>query len=377
VSTEGSISATLGRGRDTNLIIGGLLLDLATVRTEKSSSMGYERAAKVILGLDEPIESFVEANGTLRKIPNVGPKSERVILEVLAGGGSPTVERAVAESPKAPRVLARRELRDSFMSWSRVRAVLADSTLDGVSIADYRGDLQMHSTYSDGVQTLDEIVESCLGRGYEFSAVTDHSHGLPIAGGVSMAKLETQHREIDALNTKYEGRFRLLKGIEANILADGSIDMTGDELSRLELVLVAPHSGLRGDEDQTRRMVTAVETRGVHILAHPRGRVFGSRAGVQADWDEVFGAAARAGVAVEIDGDPMRQDLDVTMVARARDAGCVFALDSDAHSARELRHAEAAIAHARLAGIPADRVINCWPVARLLEWRHARGDGNG
>jgi putative hydrolase len=115
-------------------------------------------------------------------------------------------------------------------------------------------------------------------------------------------------------------------------------------------------------------MVAAVTQPGVHILGHPRGRMFGSRPGVTADWDRVFAAAADSGVAVEIDGDPSRQDIDFALAAQAVKAGCLMALDSDAHSGRELIYAETAIAHARLAGIPKSRVINTWPVARLLEW---------
>jgi histidinol phosphatase-like PHP family hydrolase len=249
-----------------------------------------------------------------------------------------------------------------------VVAALRNRRLNGPALKDYRGDLQMHSTYSDGGQTLADIVAGGLERGYAFCAVTDHSYGLPIAGGVSMAKLEQQHREIDALNARNAKRFRLLKGIEANIRADGSVDMERDELRRLEIVVAAPHSALRTTTDQTRRMLTAVTTPGVHILGHPRGRMYGSRPGVTANWPRVFRAAARAGVAIEIDGDPARQDVDHELARAAIDAGCLFALDSDAHSVAELRYAETAIAHARLAGVPADRVINCWPLDRLLEW---------
>lgn len=104
------------------------------------------------------------------------------------------------------------------------------------------------------------------------------------------------------------------------------------------------------------------------MLGHPRGRMYGSRAGVQANWDDVFSAAVAAGVAVEIDGDPSRQDLDFTVARRALAAGCLFALDSDAHAVEELEAAETAIAHARLAGIPPERIINCWPLAKLLDW---------
>jgi histidinol phosphatase-like PHP family hydrolase len=115
-------------------------------------------------------------------------------------------------------------------------------------------------------------------------------------------------------------------------------------------------------------MLRAVRTPGVHVLAHPRGRMGGTRGGVAADWDRVFAAAAKAGVAVELDGSPARQDLDYVIAERALAAGCLFALDSDAHRTAELAYVDFAIAHARLAGIPADRIINCWPLAKLVRW---------
>ncbi|HEY7499554.1 MAG TPA: DNA polymerase/3'-5' exonuclease PolX [Vicinamibacterales bacterium] len=359
-------------GRDTNTLIAGLLRDLAAVQTSTQSRWGYRRAAAAISDLDEPIEALVQPDGTLRKIPNVGPSSTRVILEVLRTGSSATVEQAVQSSPKRKQIDASRELRGDFLSRSQVMAALSDASLDGPSMADYRGDLQMHSVWSDGRQTLEGIVEGCLARGYDYAAVTDHSYGLPIARGVPMAKLVEQHREIEKLNRAFAGRFRLLKGIEANIRADGSIDMEPHELETLEIVVAAPHSALRSAAPQTARMIAAVSTPGVHILGHPRGRKFGARPGVSADWDAVFAAAARTGVAIEIDGDPSRQDVDHTLAPRALRAGCLFALDSDAHANDELEYAETAIAHARLAGIPRDRIINCWPLKRLLTWARRR-----
>ena len=118
-------------------------------------------------------------------------------------------------------------------------------------------------------------------------------------------------------------------------------------------------------------MIRAVETSGVHILGHPRGRKYGSRPGVSAKWERVFKAAARANVAVEIDGDPHRQDIDYDLAAQAIGAGCLFALDSDAHATVELSYAEIAVAHARLAGVPTERVVNCWSLNRLLDWLQA------
>ena len=135
-----------------------------------------------------------------------------------------------------------------------------------------------------------------------------------------------------------------------------------------QVVLAAPHSRLRRAEDQTARMLAAVAHPAVRILAHPRGRIIGSRAGVVADWDVVFASAAERGVAIEIDGDPSRQDLDHALAAEALAAGCLFALDSDAHTTDQLVYAETALAHARLAAIPPDRIVNCWPLDRLREW---------
>jgi histidinol phosphatase-like PHP family hydrolase len=157
-------------------------------------------------------------------------------------------------------------------------------------------------------------------------------------------------------------------GIEANIDAAGQLDLSEDEAARFDVVLAAPHSRLRKDEDQTDRMLSAILHPAVRILADPHGRITGSRAGVIANWDVVFASAAQRGVAIEIDGDPARQDLDHTLASRAREAGCVFALDSDAHTTMQLSYAETALAHARLAGIPAEYIVNCWPLDRLVAW---------
>jgi histidinol phosphatase-like PHP family hydrolase len=185
---------------------------------------------------------------------------------------------------------------------------------------------------------------------------------------MSMAEAAEQRRAIDDVNARCGTRFRMLQGIEANIDAVGRLDLTDEEAATFEVVLAAPHSRLRRSENQTERMLTAIEHPAVRILAHPRGRITGSRAGVIANWDAIFAAAAQRGTAIEIDGDPARQDLDHTVARRALEAGCVFALDSDAHTTGQLSYAETALAHARLAGIPASRIVNCWPLDRLMAW---------
>jgi putative hydrolase len=356
---------------DVNIAVAGWLSDMARAQTSRQRLWGYKQAAAAIRNLDEPVDTLVQPDGGLRKIPHIGPASTRVILEVLHTGRSETVDRALLESPNRADVERRRPWRHAFLSRARVRGLLAaDAAPEAVDITDYRGDLQTHSTWSDGVQTLEELVEAALHRGYAWSAITDHSGGLPIAGGLSNERLAAQREEIDRLNARYAGRFRLLAGVEANIRADGDVDVDADTRRRLDVVVAAPHSGLRLSQPQTERMIAAVRTRGVHILGHPRGRMYGSRPGVSADWARVFAAAAEHDVAIEIDGDPARQDVDFELAPAALEAGCLFALDSDAHAAGQLRYAETAVAHARLARIPGERIVNTWPLERLLDWLH-------
>ena len=358
--------------RDINSEVAGWLRDLAFVQKSTQSRWGYKRAASAVMYLDVPIDTLLKADGTLEKIPHVGPASTRVILEVLRTGESAIVNEAVEASDNRADILRRRGLRSNFLSRAAALAAMRSRKPNAPALKDYLADLQMHSDWSDGSQTLEDIIETGLSRGYTHSAVTDHSYGLPIAGGLSMDRCAEQHRQIDALNARYAGRFRLLKGIEANIRADGSVDMTPPELAQFEIVVAAPHSALRSANDQTARMLAAVQTPGVHILGHPRGRMYGSRPGVSADWERVFAAAARFGVAIELDGDPSRQDLDYDLARRAVASGCLFAIDSDAHAADQWWYAETGLAHARIAGVPRARVINCWPLAKLMEWAHSR-----
>ena len=356
---------------DVNAVVSFLLRDLAAIQSSRQKGFGYKGAAAAVFGLDEPLTTLWDGGVLSQRVPGIGPSSTRVIAEVLERGDSPTVERAIDAAGKRADITKRRALRSNFLSRAAVRHVLADQELGGPALSDYRGDLQMHSTWSDGSMTLPELVNACAARGYAYSAVTDHSFGLAIAGGMSMTDVTKQHREIDRLNAGAT-HFHLFKGIEANIGADGALDLSPGEALRFDVVLVAPHAKLRLLEDQTTRLVRAIEHPGTHILAHPRGRMAGTRAGVVADWDKVFERAAAANVAVEIDGDPARQDLDYDLASRALRAGCLFALDSDAHSPRELAYAETALAHARLANIPSNRIVNCWDIERFRRWLRDR-----
>jgi histidinol phosphatase-like PHP family hydrolase len=352
--------------RDVNLALAGLLFDLAHVAGEKNPrGFGYTRAAKAVLRLDRHITPLVTAN-TFRAVPGIGPTTDRIARELIEDGGSAFVERAVAEAGKEESVARLRGLRQHFLSRAEVAEIVKRRAAP--SKARYRGDFQMHSAYSDGAEPLTSIVEECLRRGWSCAAITDHSYGLAVAGGMTMQQAAAQHREIEALNATYAGRFRLFKGIEANIRADGTVDMTPDELRLFDIVVASPHSLLRKSVDQTARMVGAVSQPGVSILGHPTGRKYNNRPGVSADWDAVFARAARNRVAIEIDGSWDRQDVPYAMAEKALQHGCLFALDSDAHAHREYDFVDIAIAHAKLAGIPETRIINYWSNERIAEW---------
>jgi histidinol phosphatase-like PHP family hydrolase len=354
---------------DVNLALAGLLFDMAFLAEEQQRAWGYTRAAKAVLRLDQHITPLIHAN-TFRAVPGIGPTTDRIARELVLDGRSAFVEETVQESGEAGKVAALRGLRQHFLSRAAVQEILVQPGEPALS--KYRGDFQMHSVWSDGAEPLDAIVEACRARGHRCAGITDHSYGLAVAGGMSMDQAVAQHAAIDALNRQHAGRFRLFKGIEANIRADGTVDMEPHELRQFEFVVASPHSLLRKSIDQTARMVGAVSQPGVSILGHPMGRKYNNRPGVGADWDQVFEAAVARGVAIEIDGSWDRQDIPYTLAAQALDKGCLFALDSDAHAHPELAFSEIAIAHARLAGIPASRIINYWPEKKLAGWMRER-----
>ncbi|MCA1652573.1 MAG: PHP domain-containing protein [Acidobacteria bacterium] len=355
-----------------NIRAAGALYDMAALQSAERSRFGYKRAAKAVAGLPALVSDLVES-GTLKEIPYVGPSSIRIITEVVRDGRSATVESAIERAGNPSRLVAGRRLRGNFLShFAMQRALAMNLPPHIVDKAAFRGDFQMHSQWSDGGESIATMAGACQSLGHTCMGVTDHSYGLPIARGISMAAAARQHTEIDKLNARLEGTFRVFKGIEANILADGNLDLQAEERAAFEFVVASPHSLLRRPERQTERMVAAVRAPSVAILGHPRGRMFNSRAGVIADWPRVFEAAADRKVAVELDGNWHRQDLDFELARLALDAGCLFALDSDAHSIGELRFTDYAIAHARIAGIPADRVINCWSNEALDAWMEER-----
>jgi len=216
-----------------------------------------------------------------------------------------------------------------------------------------------------------EMAEAALERGYEYVAITDHSQGLKIAGGIDPEQLLAQRREIEDVNAslaRSDRGLRVLRSIELNLNPLGEGDMPPESLADLDLVLGCFHSSLRVKTDQTERYVRALENPTIHILGHPRGRIYNHRAGLTADWERVFARAAELDKAVEIDAYPDRQDLSVDLVRMARRAGCRISLGTDAHDPAQLRFIEFGLAALLLADVAADRVLNFMGRDALLEW---------
>jgi DNA polymerase (family X) len=219
------------------------------------------------------------------------------------------------------------------------------------------------------------MAEAAAARGLAYIAITDHTKALKIAGGMDEAALSRQGDEIraesDAVASRYPG-FRILRGAEMNLTPDGVGDLDPAFLGTLDLVLGAFHSRLRTTEDQTDRYLAALDNRTIHVLAHPRGRIFNFRVGLRADWARVFERARRNDRAIEIDAYPDRQDLDVELLRLARETGVRISIGSDAHAVDQLAALDYGIAAARLAGIPAERIVNCMSADSLIDWARRR-----
>jgi DNA polymerase (family 10) len=227
-----------------------------------------------------------------------------------------------------------------------------------------RGDLHMHSTWSDGTRSIEEMAIAARARGYDYICLTDHSHGLGIVNGLDAERLRQQRVEIDAVNEKVAS-FRVLQGCEVEVLADGSLDLPDDALRALDLVIASVHTGIRrGKEGTTARAIAAIRHPLVDILAHPTGRVLGQRGPGDFDVDAIVNEAAATGTAVEINGS--RIDLNDVNTRGALGAGCTIEIGSDAHSIDGLGEITDAIGTAQRAWVPADRVLNARPLEEML-----------
>jgi len=284
--------------------------------------------------------------GHLRTLQGIGETTERVVVESLAGTVPSYLEHLEGEVA-GPVVTGGEDLRAAL-----------------------RGDCHSHSDWSDGGSPIREMVEAARDLGHEYLVLTDHSARLTVAHGLSRDRLLEQ---LDVVASVAEGLapFRLLTGMEVDILEDGSLDADDDILARLDLVVGSVHSKLRMDpENMTKRMVAAVASPHVDVLGHCTGRIVVGRGRPEStfDADMVFAACASTNTAVEINCRPERLDPPRRLLASAVEWGCLFSIDTDAHAPGQLDWQPFGCARAAECGVPAERVVNTWPVDDLLEW---------
>ncbi|HEX7861009.1 MAG TPA: PHP domain-containing protein [Verrucomicrobiae bacterium] len=329
------------------------LLVLQGEKEEGYKRKAYFRAAHSAFIWPEEAAFILEQNRSLTELGGIGPSLAKIVARWI-------------ENPPDP--ITPPPLRQNFLTLTEARQVI-DSHPGWRT--DLKGDLQMHTTWSDGAGSVRDMAEAALGRGYEYIAITDHTAGLKIANGIDETELAKQASEIDALNAEFAAtktRFRVLKSVELNLSPTGEGDLDCDFLDRLDIVLGSFHSQLRVKEDQTARYLAALENPCVQILGHPRGRVYNFRLGLKADWARVFARAAALDKAVEIDAYSDRQDLDVELLQIARQEGVRISFGSDSHHPWQLLFLDLALGAAILAGIPRERVINFMPADELLAW---------
>jgi histidinol phosphatase-like PHP family hydrolase len=343
-----------------NAQLSELLARMGADEVQDHRRRALTRAARAAFFWPEEAAAIVEDGRSLTELPSIGPWLARIVEGCLQA-------EDLAESLEPP------EIRRGFLTLSEARAALA---ADPSWRTELRADLQMHTTHSDGRATLEDMVRTCAtGYDYRFVAITDHSKGLPIANGMNEAELAAEGMEIDAENSALAGEgigLRVLKGIEMNLSPEGEGDMDPDALDRLDLVLGAFHSKLRETTDQTERYLRALRNPTINVLAHPRGRRYGARLGLYADWPQVFQEAVAQDVALEIDAFPDRQDLQVDLLRLAAETGCTVSIGTDAHNEAELRNVEFGLAAAALAGVDRERILNYRPADEVVAWARAR-----
>ncbi|MDH2415218.1 PHP domain-containing protein [Nocardioides sp. CER19] len=324
-------------------------------RQETYKVKAFRAAAASLLPLgDDEIAARVAA-GTLTDLPGIGASTAKVVAQVVAG-----------------------EVPDRLASLEEEYGGSLVSGGDGLRAA-LRGDLHSHSDWSDGGSPIEEMAFTAIELGHDYLVLTDHSPRLTVARGLSVERLQRQLAVVDAINEHLVSAgadgdgFTVLKGIEVDILDDGSLDQTEEMLGRLDVRVASVHSKLKMEPDEmTKRMVAAIENPFTNVLGHCTGRLItgnrGTRPGSRFDARKVFEAAAEHGVAIEINSRPERRDPPTELLEQARDIGCLFSIDSDAHAPGQLDFQVYGCERAEAAGIEAERIVNTWPRQRLLEW---------
>lgn len=323
---------------------------LERAREDTYKVKAFRSAAATILPLSgDDLARHVGAK-TLTDLPGIGASTSTVISQAW-NGEIPDRLQELEKEHAGPLVPGGRDLRAAL-----------------------RGDLHSHSDWSDGGSPIEEMAFTAMELGHDYLVLTDHSPRLKIAHGLSAQRLGRQLGVIDAVNDHLgDAGFRLLKGIEVDILDDGSLDQTEEMLGRLDVRVASVHSKLAmAAPDMTRRLVAAVAQPFTNVLGHCTGRLVtgnrGTRPASQFDAEAVFTACVENDVAVEINSRPERRDPPTRLLEMARDLGCLFSIDSDAHAPGQLDMLDYGCERAEEAGIEPDRIVNTWPLERLLAW---------
>ncbi|HEY7133997.1 MAG TPA: PHP domain-containing protein [Acidimicrobiia bacterium] len=318
---------------------------LERAREPAYRAMAFRKAADAIRDMDRAELEALAAKGALRTLPNVGEKTARVIEEALRG--------------ETPAYLRRLEVDPG-----------PEPGLGAPLLEKLRGDLHLHSDWSDGGSSIEAMTRTAAALGHEYVALTDHSPRLNIARGLSPERLRDQLDVVDRMNEEL-APFRVLTGIEVDINEDGTLDQEEDLLERLDVVVASVHSKLRMDADaMTERMLRAIANPHSDILGHCTGRIVVGRGRPEStfDADLVFAACARFDTAVEINSRPERLDPPKRLLRRALELGCKFSIDTDAHATGQLEWQHYGADRAAECEVPAESIVNTWPVERLLEW---------
>jgi len=329
------------------------LLAADAKEVEGVMKQALKRAARSAFMWPEHAADLLNAGRSLTDLHGIGPSLAKRITTWI-------------EKPP-PLARVRDPLRRDFLTLADARAALNKKPDWAPRL---RGDLHMHTRWSDGSGTVRQMANAAAERGYGYIAITDHTKGLSIAGGINEEEVAQQGIEIARINAK--SKVTVLRSVEMNLNPRGEGDMDRKCLAKLDIVLGSFHSALRKKEDQTDRYLGALRNPDVQTLGHPRGRVYNYRLGLSADWPRVFDEAARLDKALEIDSYPDRQDLNVALLRLAKKSGCRLSIGTDAHHATQFGFIELGLAAALIAKIPADRIINLMQVAELkrsVDWR--------
>jgi histidinol phosphatase-like PHP family hydrolase len=313
----------------------------------------YRRAARSAFLWEVEARDLVAQKRPLTELAHIGPFLQKQIRQWI---------RQKQHPPRPPL------LRKEFLTLAESRLRLSKAASWGARL---RGDLQMHTHWSDGSGDIRAMADAAVERGYEFIAITDHSKGLSIANGINEARLKKQSDEINAVNRELRASAKklvILHSIEMNLNPLGQGDMEPAALRSLDIVLGSFHSALRRKDDQTERYLAALRNPHIQILGHPRGRIYNYRSGLRADWETVFSVATRLDKAVEIDAYPDRQDLNLSLLKIAKRCGTRISMGTDAHHPWQLEFIDLALAAALAAKIPPERIVNFMPLKELRAW---------